>query len=201
MIKYLVIGIIFITALFIGRNLYQRQNAVTTQNQPAVIQQPQEEKNESYGGYGFKKSFYNKGGVSLQHYWPGEGNFSNEETEILIFNASSSTLEVKSFYIVYLVENRVYPQKGGTWEKFPSRQSWDRIEYLNISPQYYKSERMVLAPGQKGKLHWHINFGPKPLNGKQTVNVKLTLLKGSETLTIDEEFSRNSGTVFSKDNR
>jgi hypothetical protein len=97
------------------------------------------------------------------------------------------------------VENKTYPHKSGTWEKFPSKTSWEKIEYLNISPQYYKGEPLILEPGQKGKLHWHINFGSQPLDGKQTVQLKLTFLKGNETITIEEKFNRDSGIVVSRD--
>lgn len=199
MIKYLVIGIILIIVIFVGLSLFQKQNVLTTQNQP-VTNQPQEEQNESYGGYGFKKPFYEKDGVSLQHYWPGEGSFSSEETEIIVLNEGNAHVQINSFDMTYAIEDKSYPQKSGTWEKFPSKQSWNKIEYLNISPQYYKSEPLILTPGQKGKLHWHIQFGPNPLDGKQTVTVKLILLKDNETITVDEQFNRDSGSVFSKDN-
>ena len=117
-----------------------------------------------------------------------------------MFNDTSSDLQVKSFDLTYAVEDKTYSQKSGTWEKFPSKQSWDKIEYLNISPQYYKGEFLSLTPGQKGKLHWHIQFGNQPLNGKQTIKLKLTLLKNGNTLTIEEQFNRDSVTVFNKDN-
>lgn len=195
MIKYFIFGAIIIVALFAGWNLLQKQSLVINQLQP---QQSQQRHQEESGGYGMRKPFYSKDGISLQHYWPGDGSFSNEETEILLFNDSNSNLQVKSFDLTYSVEGRTYPHKSGTWEKFSSKTSWDRIEYINISPQYYKGENLILTPGQKGKLHWHIQFGEKPLDGKQTVKVKLTLLKDSEAFTIDEQFNRDSGAVVSR---
>lgn len=191
MIKVIVLAIVLLAVIGGGALLRNKG-----QNQAPQIQIGTQ---ESQGGYGFKKPFYEKDGLSLQHYWPGEGSFSNEETEILLFNDTSSELQVKSLTIDYQVEGRSYSQKSGTWEKFPSKQSWDKIEYLNISPRYYKSESLILTPGQKGKLHWHINFGPNPLDGQQTIIVKLTLLKGNETITIDEQFNRASGVVVSKE--
>lgn len=147
---------------------------------------------------GRNKPFYAKDGIYLVHSWPGEKHFSNEETEILLLNESGSQAEVKSFDLSYAVAGKVYPHKSGTWEKYPSRNSWEQIEYLNIGKSYYQGQPLILAQGEKGKLHWHINFGPNPLDGKQTVTVKLTLLKGNETVNIDEQFSRDSGTVFTK---
>lgn len=167
------------------------------QEQP---QQSKDNNNQPQGGYGFKQPFYQKGGISLQHYWPSDGNFSAEETEILLSNESNSDLQVKSFDLIYSVEGKVYPYKSGTWEKFPTKSSWERAEYLNISPQYYTGQPLDLARGEKGKLHWHINFGPNPLDGKQSVKVKLTLIKDGQTINIDKEFNRDSGTVFSKEN-
>ena len=186
MIKYIIFGAVIIIALFASVN----------QPQP---QQSQNRHQEESGGYGRQKPFYSKDGISLQHTWPGEGNFSNEETEILLFNEGSVNLEVKSYDLIYTVEDKTYSHKSGTWEKFPSRESWDKIEYLNISSQYYKGELLSLTPGQKSKLHWHMNFGSQPLDGKQTIQLKLTLLRGRETITIDEQFKRDSGTVVSKD--
>lgn len=151
------------------------------------------------GGYGFKQPFWEEDGVSLQHYWPSEGSFSAEETEILLLNESDSEVEVKSFDLSYSVAGKTYPHKSGTWEKFPTIVSWDKVEYINIGKLYYQNQPLVLARGEKGKLHWHIQFGTQPLDGKQTVKVKLTLLYNGQEKTIDEEFNRDSGTVFSKD--
>lgn len=150
-------------------------------------------------GAGVNKPFYSQSGLYLTHSWPSEGNFSAEETEILLFNESDSNVEVKSFNLEYQVKGKTYHHKSGTWEKFPSKSSWERAEYLNISPKYYTGQPLDLARGEKGKLHWHINFGSNPLDGKQTVKVKLTLIKSGQTISIDEEFNRDSGTVFSKE--
>ena len=167
------------------------------QHQPTQQQGNQQAKHDL--GEGINKPFYEKDGLYLTHTWPGERNFSNEETEILVFNESEDIVEVKSFDLTYSVVGKAYPHKSGTWEKFPSSTSWERSEYIMISKQYYKGEPLDLARGEKGKLHWHINFGKEPLDGKQTVNIKLTLLRDGETVTIDEEFSRNSGKVYSTD--
>lgn len=193
--KIIIVGVILALG-FIGFRLIQPDRSQPAQNLPGNTQnQPSQ---QSSGGYGSTASFYDKGGISLQHYWPSEGSFSAEETEVLLFNGNSSNLQVKSFDLTYTVEGKTYPQKSGTWEKFPSKESWEKIEYFNIDERHYQNQPLVLAPGEKGKLHWHIQFGSQPLDGKQTVKVKLTLLKGSETITIDEQFNRDSGTVVSK---
>lgn len=196
MIRYIIFVAVIIIALFVGWNFLQKKSSV---NQPQP-QQSQQGHQEESGGYGMKQPFYSKDGLSLQHYWPGNGSFSNEETEILLFNNSGSNLQVKSFDVTYAVEGKTYPHKSGTWEKFPTKTSWDKIEYINISPQYYKGEPLILTSGQKGKLHWHIQFGSQPLDGKQTVTVKLTLIKDNQTINIDEQFHRDLGTVFTQEN-
>ena len=199
--KYMLPKIIIVASIltlgFFGFKFIQSGNGHLAPNLPVNSENQPDQ--QGSGDFRPKAPFYNKGGISLEHTWPGEGNFSKEETEVLLFNESGSSIEVKSFDLVYLVEERSYPQKSGTWEKFPSKQSWDKIEYLNISPQYYKNEPLILEPGQKGKLHWHMNFGSQPLDGKQTVHLKLTLLKGNETIAIDEQFKRDSGTVVNKE--
>lgn len=195
--------LIILAAGFFGLNSLQANiRPQPTGYSPIAEKQPdqQSEHNQpTSGGYGTAAPFYSKDGITLEHYWPGEANFSNEETEVLVFNNSSSKIEVKSFDMEYMVAGKTYPHKSGTWEKFPTTRSWDRIEYLNISPQYYKGEPLILEIGQKGKLHWHINFGSSPLDGKQTVEVKLTFIKNGKTITTNEKLTRDSGTVFSKD--
>lgn len=218
--------IILIAAIIIlglmGFFILNRPNYTAPVVQEKQAQPPQTNDNNSsrqvQGGHSNKESFYNKDGIALQHYWPGEPSFSAEETEILLFNElspssfeqgfeflsndnkSSANLEVKSFDLTYTVEGKTYPHKSGTWEKFSTIEGWERIEYINISPQNYKGEPLTLKPNQKGKLHWHINFGPNPLDGKQIVKLKLILLRDGQTINIDEEFNRDSGTVFSKEN-
>lgn len=189
MLPKIIIGaVVILLALFAWYTFAPKQlpssQHAPEQTQPRNQQQP--------------PTFYSKGGLSFTHSWPGEGNFSAEETEILLFNESNSSFEVKSFDLTYSVEGKTYPHKSGTWEKFARKDSPEKIEYLNISPQYYKGEKLLLNPGQKGKLHWHIQFGPNPLDGKQTVAVKLTLLKDGQAININEQFHRDSGTVFSK---
>ena len=196
MLPKIIIGIVVVLALFFVAGSYLKDK------RPDFTKGPSQQGNQ-HGkpnlGMGVNEPFYSKDGLYLTHSWPGEGNFSNEETEILIFNESDSTIEVKSFDLTYSVEGKTYPQKSGTWEKFPSKESWERIEYIIISPQHYKGELLSLTPGQKGKLHWHIQFGPNPLDGKQIVKVNLSLLKNGQTININEEFTRPSGQVFSKD--
>lgn len=189
----IIVVIVVILAVFLIAGSFLKEN----KESPAPSGAGPAHQEKSEGGHGMKKPFYSKDDISLQHYWPGDESFSNEETEILLFNESSSNLEVKSFDLTYAVEGKTYPHKSGTWEKFPSLQSWDRIEYINISKPYYQGQPLVLARGEKGKLHWHIQFGPNPLSGRQTVTINLTLMKDGQSIAINETLTRSSGSVYS----
>lgn len=197
----IVIGVVVFLGLLWIAGSYLKDNPPVQRDQSPLSPPHQAESEQTNPdlGAGVSKPFYSKDGLYLTHTWPGAQFFSNEETEILVFNESGSQVEVKSFDLTYSVEGKTYPHKSGTWEKFPRKDNHERIEYINISPQYYQGQPLALAPGQKGKLHWHIQFGSTPLDGKQTVKVKLTLLKDGQTINIDEQFTRNSGTVFSKE--
>lgn len=200
MLPKIIIGVVvLLVAFFVVGSNFRDKGPDFTKGPNKQEHQKQQGNQQSNLGAGVNEPFYSKDGLYLSHSWPSKGNFSAEETEILLFNESSSSVEVKSFDLTYAVEGKTYPHKSGTWEKFPSKTSWEKTEYIMISLQYYKGEPLVLARGEKGKLHWHIQFGSQPLDGKQTVQVKLSLLKDGETINIDEEFTRNSGTVFSKD--
>lgn len=194
--KLIIVAVAAFLGLFVWKTFAPKQlpinQHIQEQNQPASTESAQHI-------WGSRSPFYNQDGISLTHSWPGEEFFSNEETEVLIFNQSNSSVEVKSWDLTYQVEGKPYPHKSGTWEKFSSWDSPERIDYVNISPQYYLGQPLVMEPGQKGKLHWHIQFGNEPLDGKQTVHLKLTLLKDGQTINIDETFNRESGAVFSKD--
>ena len=201
MLPKVIIGIVILAVLFFGFQFMrggpnQQPPNGSSNNIPSQIPSQSQPESASFDN---KTAFYSKDGISLTHTWPGEKNFSNEETEILLFNESNTSLEIKSFDLEYQVEGKTYPHKSEGWEKFKDQQSHERIEYIITSPQHYQGQPLILEPGQKGKLHWHIQFGNTPLDGKQTIQLKLSLLKGNETITIDEAFHRDSGTVVSKD--
>lgn len=201
MLPKIIIGIaILVIGFFVVGSNFRDKRPNFTYNKPNEQENKQANTQQSPDlGAGVAKPFYSNDGLYLTHTWPGAQFFSNEETEILLFNESESSTEVKSFELSYTVDDKTYPHKSGTWEKFPRKDNHERIEYLNIGANYYKGEKLLLTPGQKGKLHWHIQFGSQPLDGKQTITVKLTLQKDGQTINIDEQFNRDSGTVFSKD--
>lgn len=118
MLPKIIIGVVVIFAGIFAWYAFAPKQSPTSQHAPAesdsVPEQSQQENKQRVSN-----SFYSEDGLSLTHSWPGEGNFSNEETEVLLFNESGSSVEVKSFDLTYTVEGKNYPHKSGTWEKFP----------------------------------------------------------------------------------
>ena len=80
--------------------------------------------------------FYEQNGLTLEYYWPldDRSNLSADETEILAYNESDEAVEFKTPEMTFMENGTLRAQFSGTWEKFPSRYSWDRIEYIAIPP-------------------------------------------------------------------
>ena len=93
--------------------------------------QPADERGQSQGFV-----FYEHDGLTLEYYWPLEdqSNLSGDETEILAYNESTGVIEFKTPKIVFTENGDLRAQFSGTWEKFPTRYSWDLIEYRSFPP-------------------------------------------------------------------
>jgi hypothetical protein len=72
---------------------------------------------------------------------------------------------------------------SGTWEKFPSRDNWDRIEYMSIPPSSYQGDSLLVQPGEKAKIHWHLE-SIASTNTDQSVVLDLTVTRGARTEII-----------------
>ena len=143
--------------------------------------------------YGNRTPFYKKGGVSFEYYWPLDPiapNISAEETEILVHNESGQPVTMTSVALDYYVKGDHYLPPPGSWEKFASRQSWERTEYRifnagAIAPPFQ------LPPGEKGKLHYHIQFGERPSADKpQSAKINISFTLGGVPHTLDETLTR-----------
>lgn len=120
--------------------------------QPVPPPPPAEER------YGNRTPFYSSGGIKMEYYWPQDPiapNLSAEETEFLVYNETAGTMEITSLTINYTIGGAAVPIYSGTWESFPSRQSWERMAYVNIGQASYAGS-LRLGPGEKGKIHHHI---------------------------------------------
>ena len=136
--------------------------------------------------------FYQQNGLTLEYQWPlDEKNYlSAEETQIVAYNESDEAIE-------FIMPKMSFTENGspraiisGTWEKFPSRYSRDRIEQIFLLNSY-RGEPLLVQPGEKAKIHWHL----EPITStdtNQSVSLDLTVATGARTETIALTLVRNS---------
>ena len=138
--------------------------------------------------------FYDQYGITLEYYWPldARSNLSAEETEILAYNSTDGPIEFRSPVIAFVENGIVRSQTSGTWEKFPTLASWDRIEYLQIPPSSYGGEPLLADAGEKIKLHWHMDGVASP-DTAQTVTLELTVVMDGREIEINETLVRGGG--------
>ena len=141
-----------------------------------------------------KSVFYQQNGLTLEYYWPldDQGNLSADETEILAYNESGETIEFTTPKMAFTEDGNPRALYSGAWEKFPSRSSWDRIGYISIPPSPYQGETMLVRPGEKAKLHWHLE-SIDSANTNQSVAIDLTVTRGVRAETITLTLVRDSG--------
>ena len=137
--------------------------------------------------------FYQQNGLTLEFYWPLSdlSNLSADETEILAYNETGEVIEFKAPKMTFTENGIPRAQFSGTWEKFPSRFSWDRIEYISIPPSPYQGEPLLVYPGEKAKIHWHLE-GIASTDTNQSVSLTLTVETGARTETITQTLVRDS---------
>ncbi len=143
----------------------------------ASLPSPQTERKQIESLPQSEYAFYQDGQVIFEHYWPldpASKYLKADESEILVYNDGNVAVQITSTDMVFFLDGKSYSQYSGTWEKFPSRSSWERIEYLNIHPNYYHNEPLILQPGQKGKIHYHYKFDTDISNKKHSVQIDLT---------------------------
>ena len=111
--------------------------------------------------------------------------------EILAYNETDNTIEFLLPKITFTEDGESRAQQSGTWEKFPSRHSWDRTEYVSIPPSPYQGEALLVLPGEKAKLHWHME-GVASADTYQEVALELTVTTGVGTRMIVQTLARDS---------
>ncbi len=142
-----------------------------------------------------ERIFFEKYNVQFEHYWPNSGSLGSDESEILVYNERSQPVQIISTDMAFVADGILYNQYSGTWEKFPSRTSWDRIEYVNIKPNYYKGEPLILQPNQKGKIHYHYQFNGDIMQQQQSVKITIAFKYGEKLENIDMELKRTEYTA------
>lgn len=154
---------------------------------PAPVTAPPPSKSEAPDAV-----FHQRDGLTLEYYWPLDtrGFLSADETEILAYNESDETIEFTALDMTFLENGKLLAKISGTWEKFGSRNSWDRIEYIMIPPSSYDDAPLLVYPGEKAKIHWHVD----PIasaDSAQSVVLDLTFAIGTHTEKITDTLWRD----------
>ena len=164
--------------------------SVSLSSPPPVRQQiesfPQSNSHSEY-------AFYQDGQVIFEHYWPldpASNHLKADESEILVYNDGTVPVQIISPDMIFFLDGKSYPQYSGTWERFPSRTSWERIEYINIDPEHYHNEPLILQPGQKGKIHYHYKFDTDISTKKHSVHILITSKVNGIEKKIDQTLVR-----------
>ena len=142
--------------------------------------------------------FYSQNGLTLEYYWPLDGGLSGDETEILGYNESESSIEFTTTDVTFTESGNVRTKISGTWEKFPSRASWERIEYISIPPSPYQGQSLLAQPGEKAKIHWHLDrITSTETNQSATLDLTVRTGHGTETIkmTLLRESEENNNVV------
>lgn len=140
--------------------------------------------------------------IIFEHYWPLDTyakHMKADESEILVYNNGNSPVQITSADMKFIINDKTYDQYSGTWEKFASKTSWEKLEYININPNYYNGEPpLILQPEQKGKIHYHYRFDEDVTsNPNQAVKIKITFKINSNSETIDLKLERKISTAES----
>lgn len=139
-------------------------------------------------------TFFESDGVTFEHFWPLDAraqHLKTDESEIAVHNRGSQTVTFSSVGMDYFIGGSQVAHHSGTWEKFPSDVSWEKLEYINISPQHYQGEMLALGPGQKGKIHYHYQVKQgQSQNPDQKVRLDLVFTIGSSPQRLDQELIR-----------
>ena len=136
--------------------------------------------------------FYQQNGLTLEYHWPIDefNSLSAEETQILAYNESDEAIEFIMPQMSFTENGSPRAITSGTWEKFPSRYSWDRIEQIFLLSSY-QGEPLIVQPGEKAKIHWHLERITST-DTNQSVALDLTVTTGARTETITLTLVRHS---------
>ena len=136
--------------------------------------------------------FYQQNGLTLEYHWPLDdlNHLSAEETQILAYNESDEAIEFIMPQMSFTENGSPRAITSGTWEKFPFRHSWDRIEQIFLLSSY-QGEPLLVQPGEKAKIHWHLERITST-DTNQSVALDLTVTTGARTETITLTLVRHS---------
>lgn len=153
--------------------------------------------------YGDRTPFYDKDGSLIEYYWPSDPiapGLSGKETEMLLYNEGTVPFEIMRVSFLFINDGIAASIYSGTWEKFLSRQSWNRVEYMDIGAKEYTKAGLILNPGEKGKLHYHLTYANAFLAKNQSAHVVLTIKRSGAVETINQTLVRKDApATFSAD--
>ena len=147
-------------------------------------------------------TFHKENGITFEHYWPldpASPYMKNDESEIMVYNEGNKPVHITATYMVFFLDGKSYDIYSGTWEKFPSRTSWERAEYINIGKNHYNGEPLILKPGEKGKIHYHYKFDATT-SKNQEVRILLTYTVGGNEQNIDQTLDRTRPMIEKTEN-
>lgn len=128
-------------------------------------------------------------GVELYYFWPGDRyqpSLSADETEWYLVNPTRAVVRVENPVATFTNQRGEIAHYSGTWETFPSPESWDRQDYKNIGLGTYRGT-FTLGPNEKAKLHYHLRGSPT------AARLQLTLTPaGSRPVAVDERLTRTA---------
>lgn len=196
-----IIVIVLVAAAFVGGGAFfgNKSKSADKEHQPPGSQETgysdtssgfghEADRGDQRGG-GRGAVFYNENGVVIEHYFPGENNLSSEESEMYVYNETPSEITFTKTSMDYLINGVAQGGKSGTWELFPNARSWDKIQYTNISEEYYDGTPLVVKPGQKAKIHYHYDVEGSSGSG-ESVKINLAFTQNGSNQTIDRKLER-----------
>lgn len=119
-------------------------------------------------------------GVEVYFFWPADPiapHLSADEAEFILVNTNETAATLRDPVVTFAAGSLVVDVYSGTWEAFPSRSSWERSSYVNIGQGQYRGT-LALAPGEKGKLHYHLTGSPT------MVRLTATLAVSGESVAV-----------------
>lgn len=190
-VEIIVVALVFLIGGWIYFKFPKQSASPTAAVTKNLISQPSER-------YGNRIPFYKKDGISIEYYWPSDQiapGISSEETEMLVYNESSAPIEITKIGFSFMNSGAQSSIYSGTWEKFSSRQSWNRTEYINIGKEEYTQKTLTLQPKEKGKIHYHLTHKNAFSAKNQSALVSLTLKKSKTTDEINQTLVRKEATA------
>ncbi|MBR9690671.1 hypothetical protein GOV08_03220 [Candidatus Woesearchaeota archaeon] len=123
--------------------------------------------------------------------WLGSSEFlSDEELDIYIYNNNNQGISLRTVELNLISDEKNSNIKSGSYDIYPSADSWDLIEYNYTYPNFPRDE-IVLLTSQKGKLHYFITYDrQKGVEQKQSLNIKIIYVINNNEHIVEKTLTR-----------